>query len=181
MGFPSINSGDVDHLSLDMSDEPYFSICCPSNEKNKKIQRPFLCQGIDDARYRGKNAQFEKIEKVRSECISLGIPIFSIDTKKKKMIGNFKRQGKVSCKGQQKSYNRDIQSFADGVIVPHGIYDVGTNTAYMTLGTATIQPNSSVTISLACGRITSNGNPPTRKPSAYHAMEEAQMPVRIML
>ena len=51
-----------------------------------------------------RNAQFEKIEKMRSSCISNGIPIFSIDTKKKEMIGNFKRQGKASCKGQPKFY-----------------------------------------------------------------------------
>ena len=47
-----------------------------------------------------RNAQFEKIQNVRSECESNNIPIFSIDTKKKELVGNFKRQGTVSCKGQ---------------------------------------------------------------------------------
>lgn len=84
----------------------------------------------------GRNAQFEKIDRIRSECTSQGIPIFSIDTKKKEMIGNFKRQGTVSCKGSPKSYDHDFQSFAEGLIVPHGIYDVRTNTGYLTLGTS---------------------------------------------
>lgn len=83
-----------------------------------------------------RNAQFEKIKKVRSECESNGIPVFSIDTKKKEMIGNFKRQGTVSCKGQPKAYDHDFKSFSAGTIVPHGIYDVGTNTGYLTLGTS---------------------------------------------
>ncbi len=74
-----------------------------------------------------RNAQFEKIQKVRSECESYNIPIFSIDTKKKEMIGNFKRQGLVSCKGRPKAYDHDFKTFSDGTIVPHGIYDVGAN------------------------------------------------------
>ncbi len=81
-----------------------------------------------------RNAQFEKIKKVRSMCVSRGIPIFSIDTKKKEMIGNFKRQGTVSCKGRPKSYDHDFKTFSEGTIVPHGIYDVGTNTGYLSLG-----------------------------------------------
>ncbi len=83
-----------------------------------------------------RNAQFKKIEKVRSECVSRGIPIFSIDTKKKEMIGNFKRQGTVSCKGQPKAFDHDFNSFSEGTIVPHGIYDVGANTGYLELGTS---------------------------------------------
>jgi len=83
-----------------------------------------------------RNAQFEKIQKVRSECEFNNIPIFSIDTKKKEMIGKFKRQGTVSCEWQPKAYDHDFKTFSDGTIVPHGIYDVGANTGYLTLGTS---------------------------------------------
>ena len=82
-----------------------------------------------------RNAKFEKIKKVRSERVSKGIPLFSIYTKKKEMTGNFKRQGTVSCKGQPKSYDHDFKTFSEGTVVPHGIYDVGTNTGYLSLGT----------------------------------------------
>lgn len=50
------------------------------------------------------------------------------------MIGNFKCQGTVSCKGKPKAYDHDFKSFSDGIIVPYGIYDVGANTGYLTLG-----------------------------------------------
>lgn len=50
------------------------------------------------------------------------------------MIGNFKRQGIVSCTGKPKAYDHDFKSFSDGIIVPYGIYDVGANTGYLTLG-----------------------------------------------
>lgn len=83
-----------------------------------------------------RNAQFEKIEKVRPACVSKGIPVFSIDTKKKDMTGNFKRQGAVSCKGHPKSYDHDFKTFSEGTVVPHGIYDVGANTGYLSLWTS---------------------------------------------
>ncbi len=84
-----------------------------------------------------RNAQFEKIKSVLSECESADIPVLSIDTKKKEMIGNFKRAGKVSSKGgTPKSYDHDFKTFSRGTIVPHGIFDVNANKAYITLGTS---------------------------------------------
>lgn len=82
-----------------------------------------------------RDAQFIHIKNVCALCAELGIPILSIDTKKKELIGNFQRDGKVLSVGQPKSYDHDFETFADGKIVPHGIYDITTNTGYMTLGT----------------------------------------------
>ena len=71
------------------------------------------------------------------KCETADIPILSIDTKKKEMLGNFKRAGKVSSKGgTPKSYDHDFKTFSNGTIVPHGIYDVGANNGYLTLGTS---------------------------------------------
>lgn len=97
--------------------------------KNRSFVKDKTLKDVKD-----RNAQFKKIQEIRSECETNGIPIFSIDTKKKEMIGNFKRQGTVSCKGKPKAYDHDFKSFSDGIIVPHGIYDVGANTGYLTLG-----------------------------------------------
>lgn len=97
--------------------------------KNRSFVKDKTLKDVKD-----RSAQFKKIQEIRSECETYGIPIFSIDTKKKEMIGNFKRQGTVSCKGKPKAYDHDFKSFSDGIIVPHGIYDVGANTGYLTLG-----------------------------------------------
>lgn len=84
-----------------------------------------------------RNAQFEKIKSVVRKCETADIPILSIDIKKKEMLGNFKRAGKVSSKGgTPKSYDHDFKTFSNGTIVPHGIYDVGANKGYLTLGTS---------------------------------------------
>ena len=68
------------------------------------------------------------------EASSVGLPIVSIDTKKKEMLGNFKREGKALSNGPLKSLDHDFSTFSDGQIVPHGIYDVPRNVGYMTLG-----------------------------------------------
>ena len=100
--------------------------------KERSFSKSLTLKDVKD-----RNAQFEKIRSVLNECDSAGIPVFSIDTKKKEMIGNFKRPGKVSAKGgNPKSYDHDFKTFSEGTIVPHGIYDVNANKAYLTLGTS---------------------------------------------
>lgn len=84
-----------------------------------------------------RNAQFEKIHSVLKECDAADIPVLSIDTKKKEMIGNFKRAGKVSSKGgTPKSLDHDFKTYSGGTIVPHGIFDTRANKGYLTLGTS---------------------------------------------
>lgn len=82
----------------------------------------------------GRDEQFRKIEEARKDCAAKGIPVFSIDTKKKELIGNFKRNGKVLCQGKPKAYDHDFPTFADGQIVPYGIYDTQANNGYLVLG-----------------------------------------------
>lgn len=81
-----------------------------------------------------RNEQFEKIDAIRKEATNVGLPIISIDTKKKEMLGNFKREGKALSTGRLKSLDHDFATFSDGQIVPHGIYDITRNVGYMTLG-----------------------------------------------
>lgn len=41
-----------------------------------------------------RNAQFLNIADIREKASAIGLPIISIDTKKKELIGNFKREEK---------------------------------------------------------------------------------------
>ena len=82
----------------------------------------------------GRDEQFNKIGAVRKECQENGIPVFSIDTKKKELIGNFKRSGQVICQGKPKAFDHDFATFADGQLVPYGIYDTQENNGYLVLG-----------------------------------------------
>ena len=81
-----------------------------------------------------RNEQFERITAICEEASSVGLPIVSIDTKKKEMLGNFKREGKTLPNGPLKSLDHDFSTFSYGQIVPHGIYGVTRNVGYMALG-----------------------------------------------
>ena len=59
-----------------------------------------------------------------------------MDTKKKEIIGNFKRDGKVYCQSAPKNNDHDFNSFANGMIAPHALYDTRANVGYMTIGTS---------------------------------------------
>lgn len=82
-----------------------------------------------------RDTQFRYIQDILPKVMKdSGIIVLSIDTKKKEMIGNFKRGGKVWCQGIPQAYDHDFETFANGTAVPHGIYDMKENTAYLTLG-----------------------------------------------
>ena len=83
-----------------------------------------------------RNEQFEYIATLKQKYIDKGLPILSIDTKKKELIGNFHRKGFYYDIQHRKVYDHDFPSFSDGKVVPHGIYDVTENSGYLTLGTS---------------------------------------------
>lgn len=84
----------------------------------------------------GRNEQFEKIAAYRRSFSEQGLPVISIDTKKKELLGNFSRSGQAYSTGERCANDHDFPSSALGQIVPHGIYDINDNTGYMTLGTS---------------------------------------------
>jgi len=101
------------------------------NYRKRKAQKK---QTMKAARYR--NEQFENIARIKSEYEDSGNPIISMDTKKKEDIGNFYRDGHLYTQEVIHTYDHDFNSFADGTIVPHSIYDLRLNTGYINLGTS---------------------------------------------
>lgn len=82
-----------------------------------------------------RDEQFENIAEIRKEFETTGQPILSMDTKKKELIGNFRRgDGKTYCREPQHTFDHDYPTFSEGKMVPHGIYDVSKNTGYMAFG-----------------------------------------------
>jgi DNA-binding GntR family transcriptional regulator len=90
--------------------------------------------GTGTCKYR--NEQFEIIAGLRIEYQEAGNPIISIDTKKKELIGNLYRDGKLYTLEVQKVFDHDFPHLADGIIIPHGIYDITKNKAYINIGTS---------------------------------------------
>ena len=81
-----------------------------------------------------RNEQFEKIAYLKDFFLSQGYPVFSLDTKKKELLGSFYRSGTYFGTKTQSVYDHDFPSYAEGKVIPHGIYDVGDNKGYLSLG-----------------------------------------------
>jgi len=81
-----------------------------------------------------RNEQFEKIKQLKDRFLDQGLPVLSIDTKQKELIGNFARAGSYYDTQFRLSNDHDFRSHAEAIMVPHGLYDAGDNHGYLTLG-----------------------------------------------
>jgi hypothetical protein len=81
-----------------------------------------------------RNAQFEIIFSLVTAA-TLSTAIISIDCKKKEVLGNLYRPGKVWATAPLEAYDHDYSTLAGAKVVPHGIYDLQHNEGYMTIGT----------------------------------------------
>lgn len=83
-----------------------------------------------------RNMQFQHINKLGLRFQLQGIPIISVDCKKKELLGNFKNQGKEwHPKGHDTKVNvYDFTSLADGKAIPYGIYDILQKVGFVNVG-----------------------------------------------
>jgi hypothetical protein len=99
--------------------------------KKRKAQK---VKTMGESKYRDQ--QFKNISKLRKKFENSDNPIISIDTKKKEFIGNFFREGKLLSQEAEQVYDHDYNSFAEGIVIPHGIYDLKLNQGYINIGTS---------------------------------------------
>jgi len=83
-----------------------------------------------------RNAQFEKIAKLKQQYLKMGKPVLSIDTKKKELLGNFYREGITDAVSATVVNDHDFSSYGNGYVIPHGIYDIGRNEAALHLNSS---------------------------------------------
>lgn len=81
-----------------------------------------------------RDRQFIRIAELKEEFLAAGNPVISMDTKKKEFLGNLYRDGRVYTTAAIKAFDHDFPSWADGVIIPHGLYDIARNEGYLHLG-----------------------------------------------
>jgi hypothetical protein len=87
-------------------------------------------------RHPDRNQQFENIARLKQEYLGADNPVVSIDTKKKELIGDFYRAGHLLTQGVIETFDHDFPSFAEGVVIPHGLYDLKHNDGHVNLGTS---------------------------------------------
>lgn len=81
-----------------------------------------------------RDAQFNYIANLIRQYQNLGNPYFSVDTKAKEFQGRLFRKGRVRSSQAFRAFDHDFPSWADGVIIPHGIYDSVRNRGHINIG-----------------------------------------------
>jgi hypothetical protein len=85
------------------------------------------------AQHPDRDEQFRYIAQLKTKFLEAGLPVISIDTKKKELIGDYMRQGK-SWRLAPVEVDSYFASYAHCVAVPFGIYDLAKNAGYVTVG-----------------------------------------------
>ena len=83
-----------------------------------------------------RDEQFINIDRLRQEYEAAGNPIISMDTKKKEYLGNLYRDGHLYTREEVQTLDHDFVSYAEGVVIPHALYDLKHNIGYVMLGTS---------------------------------------------
>lgn len=81
-----------------------------------------------------RNRQFQYIADLRQSFDRDGLPLVSIDTKKKELVGRFKNAGAVWATRPTLVNDHDFRSDAAGMAIPFGIYDPPANRGHVFVG-----------------------------------------------
>jgi hypothetical protein len=93
-------------------------------------------KALEGSEHPDRNAQFEYINARAEEFLAHDLPVLSVDTKKKELIGDFANGGR---EWQPKGEPVEVRThdFIDrelGKAIPYGVYDVGRNEAFVNVG-----------------------------------------------
>ena len=84
-----------------------------------------------------RDAQFRHINRCVKQTLAAGMPVISVDTKKKELLGNYANAGQQwrVTKQPRKVRGHDFASPEVPRAYPYGIYDLGRNTGFVNVGT----------------------------------------------
>lgn len=97
-----------------------------------RVNRKRLSRQHDPERDR----QMRYITRQRRKFQRAGLPVISVDTKKKELVGAFKNSGRTWRQQPLEVLDTDFLQDALGKAIPYGIYDVTRNEGYIVVGTS---------------------------------------------
>jgi hypothetical protein len=81
-----------------------------------------------------RDEQFRYIAAQKERFLAAGLPVISVDTKKKELVGNFRNGGRAWCKEADEVDEHDFPGTAECRAVPFGVYDLARNRGYLVVG-----------------------------------------------
>jgi hypothetical protein len=81
-----------------------------------------------------RDEQFRHIAALKEEYLAAGLPVLSMDTKKREILGDYVRPGRVLSNARLRGWDHDYPTHSAGVVIPHGLFDLALNEGYLQLG-----------------------------------------------
>ena len=88
-----------------------------------------------------RDQQFQCIARQKRRFMRRSLPVISVDTKKKELVGNFKNPGRVWSRKATPVKDHDFRSEAQGMAIPYGILDLAANRGSVFVGTSHDTPD----------------------------------------
>jgi hypothetical protein len=92
---------------------------------------------IEGNQHPDRDAQFSYLNDQAGRHLAAGQPVISVDTKKKELVGPFKNGGR-EWRPQGSPEQVRVHDFKDpvlGKVNPYGVYDIGTDAGWVSVGT----------------------------------------------
>lgn len=91
---------------------------------------------LEGTQHPDRNAQFQHINSLATQFLAAGDPVISVDTKKKEQVGRFAQAGQEwQPSGEPVTVSTyDFPSLAEGKAIPYGVYDIGDDSAWVSVG-----------------------------------------------
>ena len=91
-----------------------------------------------------RDRQFRYLKRQHQQFARNALPIISVDTKKKELVGCFKNAGRVWSQEAIQVNDHDFRSQAKGIAIPRGLYDPQANRGSVVVGTSHDTPEFAV-------------------------------------
>jgi len=141
-------AGDPDREEVVWTNLTKTEIAARLAQRGFKVSVNIVTQLLDDAKFHRRklrktlamgstplrNEQFEYIAELRAEYEAKGWPILSYDVKKKESLGPYYRPGLLYGLADVPVYDHDFLHAANGLLIPHGLYDLRRNVGHLYLG-----------------------------------------------
>jgi hypothetical protein len=92
---------------------------------------------LEGSQHGDRDAQFRHIHDTCAAFVAAGDPVVSVDCKKKELVGQFRNGGReYRPAGEPERVN--VHDFIDrelGKAIPYGVYDIGANAGWVSVGT----------------------------------------------
>jgi hypothetical protein len=83
-----------------------------------------------------RDRQFRHLERLKRRFLKAGLPVISVDAKKKELVGDFKNAGRAWRRKSDPVNAHDFRQDASHRAAPYGLYDLTHNRGHVAVGTS---------------------------------------------